>query len=312
MIKADGVSKSFSGHLALNDVSFEVGKREVVGLLGPNGAGKTTMMRLLAGYLKPDSGCIEVAGYDVAESPVEMSRRIGYLPENCPLYADMRVNEYLRFRAVLKGVGRSRIRARVGTVKEQCGLQEVGRRVIGQLSKGYRQRIGLADVLVHEPELLVLDEPTVGMDPNQIRQVRKLIMQLSERHTILLSTHMLREAEAVCQRVMIVCGGRLVASDTAEDLHRKVFESTKAVMEIRAGSKEAEQELGGLDQVSLESMHKLDDGWLRLEMLVDEDAVCEDIFKLAVEKKWMLRELKTKPRSLEDAFVRIMEGQGEG
>ena len=174
MIRVETISKQFVGVQALHQVSFEVGANEVVGFLGPNGAGKTTLMRMLSGFLTPDEGAIEVAGLDAIIDPKEVKHRIGYLPEHCPLYPEMRVDEFLMYRAAIKGVLGRRIRDRLQTVKMQCGLEQVGRRIIGQ-SKGYRQRIGLADALIHEPELLILDEPTVGLDPHQIRQVRSLI-----------------------------------------------------------------------------------------------------------------------------------------
>ena len=204
MITASHLSKTFPGRIAVNDITFEVGHSEVVGFLGPNGSGKTTTMRILAGYLPASAGTVRVAGYDVTKYPMEVRKRIGYLPENCPLYPDMRVDEYLHFRAALKGVPRGKRIGRVGEVKELCGLNDSGRRIIGQLSKGYRQRVGLAEALVHDPELLILDEPTIGLDPNQIRQVRTLIQELGRRHTILLSTHILSEVEATCRRVLII------------------------------------------------------------------------------------------------------------
>ena len=179
MIRVEAISKQFVGIQALKQVSFEVGANEVVGFLGPNGAGKTTLMRMLSGFLTPDEGSIEVAGFDAIMNAREVKRRIGYLPEHCPLYPEMRVDEFLTYRAAIKGVLARRVRDRLQMVKMQCGLEQVGHRIIGQLSKGYRQRIGLADALIHEPELLILDEPTVGLDPHQIRQVRSLIKGLA-------------------------------------------------------------------------------------------------------------------------------------
>ena len=200
--------------MAVDDVSFEVARGEIVGFLGPNGAGKTTTMRILACYLPATGGAVNVAGYDVFRDSIEVRRRIGYLPENVPLYPEMRVDEYLNYRARLKGVPPKKRRKRVDEVKGLCGLKDVGRRIIGQLSKGFRQRVGLAESMVHDPDLLILDEPTIGLDPNQIRQVRELIKGLAPRHTILISTHILPEVEMTCQRVLIIHRGRIVASDT--------------------------------------------------------------------------------------------------
>src|SRR5215470_16236669 len=193
MIEVANLTKRYAGHTAVSDISFNVARGEVVGLLGPNGAGKSTTMRVLSCYLPATSGTVRVAGLDVFHHSEEVRRRIGYMPENNPLYYDMRVREYLKFRARLKGLGIKRSRQRVDTVMEQCALTDVSRRIIGHLSKGYRQRVGLADALVHEPELIILDEPTIGLDPHQIRSVRQLIKDLSRNHTVLISTHILSE-----------------------------------------------------------------------------------------------------------------------
>jgi len=188
------LTKRYAGHTAVAGISFTVQRGEIVGLLGPNGAGKSTTMRILSCFLPATSGTVRVAGFDVFHESAEVRRRMGYMPENNPLYPEMRVGEYLKFRARLKGLGWRRSRERIETVMDQCGLTEVSRRIIGQLSKGYKQRVGLADALVHEPELIILDEPTIGLDPHQIRSVRKLIKSLAQKHTVLVSTHILPEA----------------------------------------------------------------------------------------------------------------------
>ncbi len=311
MIKVNGVSKKYPARLAVDNVSFEVARGEIVGFLGPNGAGKTTTMRMLAGYLPVDSGSIEIAGFDVATQPQEVRRRIGYLPESCPLYPEMRVDEYLRFRAELKGVKSSVRKARVGEVKEQCGLTEVGRRIIGQLSKGYRQRVGLADSLVHDPDLLILDEPTVGLDPFQIRQVRELILQLATQHTILLSTHILQEVEAICERILIINEGCIVASDTEENLHRKLHACSIIEMEIMADKDTAVAKVGALAGMDVRNATELADGWLWLEIEADAPAMRVELFNLAVAEGWMLRELTEQQHSLEDTFVQITRSKGE-
>ena len=208
MIEVANLTKRYAGNTAVSDISFTVKRGEIVGLLGPNGAGKSTTMRILSCYLPATSGTVRVAGLDVFQQSDEVRRRIGYMPENNPLHHDMRVREYLKFRARLKGLGRKRSRQRVDVVMEQCGLTDVSRRIIGQLSKGYRQRVGLADALVHEPELIILDEPTIGLDPNQIRSVRQLIKGLGGTHTVLISTHILPEAEMTCHRVVIMFDGK--------------------------------------------------------------------------------------------------------
>jgi ABC-2 type transport system ATP-binding protein len=310
MIKVSGVTKKYPARLAVDNISFEVGRGEIVGFLGPNGAGKTTTMRMLTGYLSMNSGSIEVAGFDVAKEPQEVRRRIGYLPESCPLYPEMRVDEYLRFRAELKGVKLAARKAKINEVKEQCGLTDVGKRIIGQLSKGYRQRVGLADSLVHDPDLLILDEPTVGLDPYQIRQVRELIKQLSEKHTILLCTHILPEVEAICERILILSEGKIIASDTEENLHRRLHACSVIEMEIKADKAAATTKLGEIEGVDIRAASELDDGWLWLELEADTSDMREELFNLAVTEGWALRELTEQEHSLEDTFVQLTRSRG--
>src|SRR5204862_5157436 len=210
MIEVANLTKRYAGHRAVTGLTFSVGRGEIVGLLGPNGAGKSTTMRILSCFMPASSGTARVAGLDVFTQADEVRRRIGYMPENNPLHLDMRVREYLKFRARLKGLGIGRSRERVDVVMQQCGLTEVSRRIIGHLSKGYRQRVGLADALAHEPELIILDEPTIGLDPHQIRSVRQLIKNLARSHTVLISTHILSEVEMTCNRVLIMHLGKIL------------------------------------------------------------------------------------------------------
>ena len=310
MIKVSGVTKKYPARLAVDDISFEVSRGEILGFLGPNGAGKTTTMRMLTGYLPMSSGTIEVAGYDVATQPQEVRRRIGYLPESCPLYPEMRVDEYLRFRADLKGVKGSARKAKINEVKEQCGLTEVGKRIIGQLSKGYRQRVGLADSLVHDPELLILDEPTVGLDPYQIRQVRELIKQLSEKHTILLCTHILPEVEAICERILIINEGKIVAADTEANLHRKLHACAVIEMEVKADRDEAMAKIDAVEGMDIRNCSELDKGWIWIEVEADSSEMRVELFNLAVTEGWPLRELSEQEHSLEDTFVQITRNTG--
>lgn len=214
MIHVNGLTKYFGDYAAIQDVSFDVPKGTVVGFLGPNGAGKSTTMRILAGYLTATTGSATIDGYDVFWNPLEARRRIGYLPENCPLYPEMRVEEYLYFRAGLKGLSHAQSRTRVGFGLERCWLTDVRRQLIGTLSKGYRQRVGLADALLADPPVLILDEPTAGLDPAQIRETRKLIRELGDQHTILLSTHILPEVEMTCDSVILIHQGRVAHSST--------------------------------------------------------------------------------------------------
>jgi ABC-2 type transport system ATP-binding protein len=308
MIKVTNLTKRFSGYTAVDDISFEVESGEIIGFLGPNGAGKTTTMRMLTGFLHPTCGKIEIAGYDVSTNPLEARRHIGYMPESCPLYTEMRVDEYLKFRAHLKEVPRRDLRNRLATVKEQCGLSHVGRRIIGQLSKGYRQRVGLADSLLNEPDLLILDEPTAGLDPNQIREVRDLIGRLAERHTLLLSTHILPEVEMACKRVLIIDNGKIVASDTPESLQQRLMGDTQVSADILGDAEQIEEALYELDSVDVVMAEPQDNGWVRFLIDSSDPDVRSHIFDCAVARQWKLRELHMESRSLEDLFVTITRG----
>src|SRR5277367_2040603 len=249
MIEVENLTKNYSGFRAVQGISFQVNKGEIVGFLGPNGAGKSTTMKILAGYLPPTDGRIRIAGFDVVTESIEVRKRIGYMPENVPLYTDMRVNEFLRFRAELKKVTRRKIKDRVEAVKQLCSLKDVENKIIGTLSKGYRQRVGLADALVHEPELLILDEPTIGLDPNQIRAVRDLIKDLGQHHTILLSTHILSEVELTCARVLVINHGRIEASDTPANLTKLVRGGGSIVLELRAPGEVIMAKISALKEV---------------------------------------------------------------
>src|SRR5207245_4874735 len=227
----------------IRELNFELGKGKIMGFLGPNGAGKTTTMRILAVFMPANSGRASSAGFDIFEQSLQARTRLGYMPENVPLYSDMRVTEYLEYRAALKGVPHRRIAERVGDVKELCGVKDVERKIIGALSKGYRQRVGLADALLHEPDLLILDEPTIGLDPNQIRQVRELIKNLGRQHTILLSTHILPEVEMTCSRVIIIHKGRIEACDTPDNLLGQIRQAGGVVVEAKTGKDDGAEEL---------------------------------------------------------------------
>jgi ABC-2 type transport system ATP-binding protein len=246
MISVSHLTKRYGDVVAVDDVSFEVGKGEVVGFLGPNGAGKSTTLRILAGFLGQTRGTASVCGHDVALDSLEARKNLGYMPEAVPLYPEMRVIEYLRFRAELKGVVRSKRTSAVDAAMDKAGVSDRATSVIGKLSKGYRQRVGLADALVSSPPLLVLDEPTAGLDPNQIRDVRKLLRQLAKDHTVLLSTHILSEVESTCTRAIVIAKGKLVAEGTIDDLRRMRRSSAFAVV-IRGDAARAESMLGALE-----------------------------------------------------------------
>jgi ABC-2 type transport system ATP-binding protein len=306
MIAVTDLTKRYAGHTAVAGISFTVARGEIVGLLGPNGAGKSTTMRILSCFLPATSGTVRVAGFDVFHQSEEVRRRIGYMPENNPLYPEMRVREYLKFRARLKGLDWRRSRERVTTVMEQCGLTEVGRRIIGQLSKGYKQRVGLADALVHEPELIILDEPTIGLDPQQIRAVRQLIKSLAQKHTVLISTHILPEAEMTCNRRLIMYDGKILAADTPDNLQQLMAGSSQIIAEIAAPAealREALSQMPGVEQFDVSAC----EGEFQRCALTPRDGydLRPAIFALALERGWIMRELTRSRHSLEDIYVQV-------
>src|SRR2546426_1539423 len=305
MIKVENLTKRYAGQTAIYDLNFEVGKGEIMGFLGPNGAGKTTTMRILSSFMPPTSGRASVAGFDIFEQSLQARAHLGYMPENVPLYNDMRVTEYLDYRATLKEVPHRRVAERVGDVKELCGLREVERKLIGALSKGYRQRVGLADALVNEPELLILDDPTIGLDPNVIRQVRELTKNLGRQHTILLSTHILPEVEMTCSRVIIIHKGRIEACDTPENLLGQIRQAGGVVVEAKTGTDNGAEEIkkiAGVRDVTTD----VDGDWkifsLRVESGLD---VREEGFRVATDRHWVVRELTQRRAALEDVFVEL-------
>lgn len=313
MIEAQNLSRRYGDFTAVRDVSFAVGEGEILGLLGPNGAGKTTTIRMITGFLPPTEGRVTVGGTDLFEAPVKARRQIGYLPENVALYTEMRVGEYLSYRAGLEGLKRAEAKRACESALERCLLSDVRNQVIGTLSKGYRQRVGLATAILHDPEVLVLDEPTVGLDPKQIIAIRELIRDLGRERTLILSTHILSEVELLCNRVLIIDKGRIVAEGTPENLRQ----SSRGASEIRVGfaglpgdSAEAlaaaagiGEALGGLAGISGVAPGS-EAGEFRLTALADADPRAE-IFRLAVAKGWTLVELSQSKASLEDVFVRL-------
>ncbi len=311
LVEAENLTKYYGNVPAVDHVSFTMDRGEIVGLLGPNGAGKTTTMRMLTCFLPPTEGVARVAGHDVMDEPIEVRRHIGYMPENNPLHGEMRTSEYLRFRAELKGVPRRLRKQRIAGCMEMCGVIEVERQVIRTLSKGYRQRVGLADALLGEPDVLILDEPTIGLDPNQVRQTRSTIQQLSERHTVLLSTHILQEVEAICRRVLIMDRGRIVADDTVENLSRQTLRGTVRA-EIKGEPNEIRAALLALEGVE-EVRVERSDGWDAFLITTGKGHdVREAVFALASRRRWTMRELTMSRASFEDVFHRItMQDEGE-
>jgi len=306
MIEVANLTKRYAGHSAVSNISFSVRRGEIVGLLGPNGAGKSTTMRILSCYLPASSGTVRVAGLDVFQHSTEVRRRIGYMPENNPLHFDMRVREYLKFRARLKGLGFKVSRERVDTVMEQCGLTDVSRRIIGHLSKGYRQRVGLADALVHEPELIILDEPTIGFDPNQIRSVRQLIKSLANNHTVLISTHILPEAEMTCNRMLILYEGQILAADTPDNLQRLMSSNSQVLAEIAAPVNELQECWAAMPEVEQFDVSAAEGDYFRCALTPRDGLDLRPrIFDLVRKHGWNLRELTRSRHSLEDIYVQL-------
>jgi ABC-2 type transport system ATP-binding protein len=306
MIEVNHLSKRYGRHLAVRDVSFSVARGEIIGFLGPNGAGKTTTLRMLTGYLPPSSGSATVAGFDIFRQSIEARKRIGYMPENVPLYDDMRVREYLNFRARIKGLSNGDARRRVSHVVDTCGLDAVKRKMIKTLSKGYRQRVGLADALVHQPDLLILDEPTNGLDPVQIRQIRELIRHLSLNHTVLISTHILSEVEMIASRVVIIDAGKIKAADTPQNLISEMRAAGRVQVELQAPAEAVTPLLADLPRVKKVSSEALEDGWVRFMVWVDSGTdTREALYSVAAQNHWPLRSLFRHEATLEDVFVEL-------
>ncbi len=306
MIEVRDLTKYYGSYCAVNKIAFHVHEGEIVGFLGPNGAGKTTTIRVLTCFQPASSGSASVAGFDVFSQSMDVRRQVGYLPEAVPMYPEMRVREYLDFRGKLHGLDRAARRSAIGRACERSWITDVVNRPIGQLSKGYRQRVGLADALLHNPRVLILDEPTVGLDPTQIRETRSLIRELAKEHTVMLSSHILPEVEATCQRIIIINKGRIVASGTVDELRDRVTGESKLIAELKgpaASVSEQIRKLPGVSDVAVASV----DGWSRASVATRRD-LREDIYRLATQQGWPIRELRRDIATLEDFFVKIVAG----
>ena len=300
MIQIDNLRKSYGEIVALEDVSVSIDQNKVIGLLGPNGAGKTTMMKILVGYLIPDAGTVRVAGIDVLKQPRDVQARIGYLPENAPVYGEMLVQEYLAFVAQMRGMDADRTRRRIGEAAEQCAVLDVLTRPIGHLSKGYRQRVGLAAAILHDPEILVLDEPTSGLDPNQIAEVRDLIHGMGQTKTVILSTHILSEVEASCGRAVILIDGRVRADGTLAELTR----SRGLLVTVAADDPAAARQLfEGLPGVAAVQPGATDGDFQTYRLQLEEGCrLGEEVAEATRERRWALRELRRDDKTLEQVF----------
>ncbi len=308
MIEVSELSKYYGDVAAVEDISFRVEEGEILGFLGPNGAGKTTTMRMLTCYLPPSSGSATIAGYDVVEESMEVRRRIGYLPEHPPLYTDMTVRAYLNFVARIKGLPTAHLKGRIGEVMEKTGITAVQDTVIGHLSKGFRQRVGLSQALVHNPDVLILDEPTVGLDPKQIIEIRETIKGLAGDHTVILSTHILPEVSVTCEKVAIINNGRIAGEGTPESLMAKLKEGEVLRAQITGPSDQVMELIGAIDgvlDVSLESGGREDGEQVYLVTASPGRDVRDDLARKVVDSDLGLRELRPLEMTLEDIFLRL-------
>jgi len=318
MIKVEGLTKRYARTVAVDNISFEIEKGQIVGFLGPNGAGKTTTMRVLTCFLPPSAGAAQVAGFDVLKNPLEVKKRIGYLPETPPLYPEMEVVEYLTFVGRLKGIGRQELSQRIDEVCERCAIQDVRTKLVGKLSKGYRQRLGLAQAIIHNPDVLILDEPTAGLDPKQIIETRELIKGLAGDHTIILSTHILPEVEQTCQQVIIISKGKLVAIDSVVNLTNRLRGSEAVAVEV-------EPRDGPIDPVAVRQRLEQVPGVSRVlaketrgqrhsfevESLQGRQVRAE-LARAVVEAGWNLTELRPLALSLEEIFLQLTAQEQDG
>src|SRR5579863_2835107 len=311
MITVNGLTKRYAHTTAVDHISFEVKQGQIVGFLGPNGAGKTTTMRMLTCFMSPSSGTATVAGFDILEQPLEVKKRIGYLPETPPVYPEMRIAEYLSFVGQLKGLSGSELRARVGYACERCAVADVRDKIIGKLSKGYRQRVGLAQAIIHNPDVLILDEPTAGLDPKQINETRDLIKSLAGDHTIILSTHILPEVSQTCEQVIIINRGKLVATDSVQHLQNRARGVESVLVEVAArngmldpGAVQRKlEQITGVSRVVAKA-----DGQKRVIFEVEASknhAVRGDVARAVVESGWDLNELRPAALSLEEIFLQL-------
>ena len=314
MISVKDLTKVYGQTLAVDRISFEVGKGQIVGFLGPNGAGKSTTLKILTCYIPPTGGGATINGFDIFHDSMKVRESLGYLPENCPLYAEMRVEEYLDFRGQLRKMPRDQRRKRIDYVCERAWLSPVRKRLIAHLSKGYRQRVGLADALLHDPAVLILDEPTVGLDPTQIRETRKLIRDLGGDHTVMLSTHILPEVEMVCDRAIFISSGRIVAQGTLEELRNSRRMTARVLVECRGPGHEVEVALSrvsGVHKVEMANGHS--DNYVTALLRPKEGYdIREEVARTVIQNGWPLREVRLEQATLEEFFVQVTASQAVG
>lgn len=305
MIEVKDLTRYYGENRAIHNVSFKVEKGEILGLLGPNAAGKTTTMRIITCYMPPTSGSAVISGYDIWENPTEIKRRIGYMPENPPLYTDMRVSEYLNFVCKIKEVPKDKIKSSIDSVVQKSSLSKVFNQVIGSLSKGFKQRVGLGQALLNDPEVLILDEPTVGLDPRQIIDIRELIKSLGGDHTVILSTHILPEVEMTCERVVIINEGEVVAQDTPENLTKRLKGKDRIVIELEGNEKTVEEVFRKFSQITNRQKAKASSNSRTKYILETAEDIRRDLAREVVNKNLGLFELRVEAYSLEDIFLHL-------
>ena len=310
MIKVSNLSKKYVGKPAVDNISFNVESGEIVGFLGPNGAGKTTTIRMLTGYIPPTSGTALIGGHDIFQDSIIAKQKIGYMPENVPLYDDMRVKEYLLFRAELKGLRGQDVRKYMNEALELCSIKDIKGQMISSLSKGFRQRVGLADALINKPPLLILDEPTNGLDPSQIRSFRELIKELAENHTILISTHILSEVELTCDRVLIINKGKMIGNNTPLELSEKIKSSTTISLELKSQDHDIRDTISNISGIKKVTLEKQEDDWKFFRIRVDYgNDLREEIMNLGNKRNWLIREIHYQRSNLEDAYIEMIQNK---
>jgi ABC-2 type transport system ATP-binding protein len=308
-IEVEHLTKFYGSSRGINDVSFSVKQGEIMGFLGPNGSGKTTTMRILTCFFPQTSGAARICGYDTLKNPLEVRRRLGYLPETVPLYLDMPVFSYLRFFAEVKGVARTKRKNKVDEVIQRCGITDVAHRIIGKLSKGYRQRVGIAQALLHDPEVLILDEPTIGLDPRQIIEIRNLIKSLGVKQTVILSTHILPEVSMTCDRVIIIHEGRLVAVDTPENLIKRLQEVPTILVKAEGPAREIADAIARITGVLAVKEARGSSGYDVPSFQVEtrkEEFVLNDLARAIYEHGWQLKEIRPVDMTLEEIFIKLV------
>jgi ABC-2 type transport system ATP-binding protein len=308
MLEVKNLNKKFGDVHAVRNLSFHIKKGEIFGFLGPNGAGKTTTMRIITCFIPASSGSVKIDGHDTSGGSLDVRRKIGYLPESTPLYNDMNVEEYLSFVGEIRGIKGSRLKSRVEEMFSVCGLSKMSKRQIGKLSKGYRQRVGLAQAMIHNPDLLILDEPMSGLDPNQIIEIRNLIKKMGHEKTVIYCSHILSEVSATCDRILIINEGQMVASGTPDELTHKSTGGNRYHLRVKADRYDAEKKLTGIPGVSGVNILNAVSEWSTIEVLSSSDNLGEDIFKCVVDNSWSLSELKRESASLEEVFTQLTRG----